>query len=94
MAALIAALEPLLPQRIEVAAAATVDGEKLQESCSELERLLGANDFASGQLFEDNAPLLRAGLGASYAPLAEALEAYDYPRAHEVLTAALAAAGR
>ena len=91
LAALIAAIEPLLPQQEEVAAAAAVDREKLQEICGELERLLGAHDFASGKLFEDNAPLLRAAFGESYALLAEALEAYDYPRAHEVLTAALAA---
>ena len=91
---MIAALEPLLPQCAAVPAAVTVDGDKLHEICVDLERLLSANDFASGQLFADNAPLLRAALGDSYAPLAEALEAYDYPRAHELLRAALGEAGQ
>jgi two-component system sensor histidine kinase/response regulator len=94
LAALVATIEPRLPQRPAVAAAATVDGEKLPKICSELARLLNDNDFASGKLFEDNAALLCAALGDDYTPLAAAIEAYDYPAAQALLTAALATAPR
>jgi two-component system sensor histidine kinase/response regulator len=94
LAALVAAIEPLLPQQTEVVAAPAVDDEKLREICGELERLLSAQDFASAKLFEDNAALLRAALGDDYGKLAAALEAYDYPAAHAVLTAALPGMGQ
>ena len=90
LSALIEAIAARLPQHAEPAAA-TVDQEKLRAICADLERMLAAADFGSGQLFADNAALLRAGLGDGYAALASAIEDFDYPGAHEALRAALAA---
>ena len=71
-------------------AAAPFDESRFRTVCAELERLLAADDFASGQLLETHAELLRSGLGEHYPWIVEAVSSFNFIAAHDWLKEALA----
>lgn len=86
---LIEAISARLPQDPVEVAQPRPDQARLVDACRRLVRLLGADDFASGQLFDANDALLRAGLGEDYPQIAEAIHNYDFPAALYRLTKAI-----
>ncbi|MFM7784151.1 MAG: ATP-binding protein, partial [Gammaproteobacteria bacterium] len=70
----------------------TADASELQRVFERLRAQLGNNDYASGYLLQENAALLRAGLGERYGRLANAVHEYDFVAALQVLDEAETAA--
>ena len=83
ISALVEALPP--EEAVEVAHDKDLDWEKARELVTQLEDLLGGDDAGAIDLFEDAAPLLRASLGDSAAPVEEPLSGWDFSTALEAL---------
>ncbi len=58
-----------------------VDRAELRLVCERLRAQLANNDYASGYLLQENATLLRAGLGERYGKLSNAVHDYDFASA-------------
>jgi HPt (histidine-containing phosphotransfer) domain-containing protein len=61
---------------------------RLQGVIEELEALLAEDNTRAGQVFQDNADLLRATLGGHYAPLSRLIELFEYEAALQTLRSA------
>ena len=89
---LIAAITPCLPtEALATAKAAAFDEETFTAICKELAAGLAVDDYGCGQLLEQHAALLRAGLGDHYAWIVEAIQGFDFAAAQDWLNEALAA---
>jgi CheY-like chemotaxis protein len=58
-----------------------IDRTRLKQICDELEERLARDDYASNEMFVENAELLRAGLGENHEWIAEAINGFNYPAA-------------
>ncbi len=79
-AELVDSLLQLLPRRTP-AAAAQIDKARLQEICRHLATLLAEDDFTSNQLIDENAALLKQGLGDGFDSVAAASRSFDFSEA-------------
>lgn len=64
-----------------------IERAELLRVCERLRAQLANNDYASGYLLQENATLLRAGLGERYGALASAVHDYDFAGALAVIEA-------
>ncbi|MDX9994445.1 MAG: PAS domain S-box protein [Rhodocyclaceae bacterium] len=87
---LLAALRGRSAAAADQPVAAPFDATRFRAICAELDRSLAADDFASRQLLETHAALLRAGLGEHYAWIVEAVDGFNFIAAHDWLQEALA----
>ncbi len=84
-------LQPLLgalqalPTFEVVPAGEPVDPQELARVRQQLEQLLAEDDMASAELFEQHAGVLRTSLGAAYPALEQAMRAFDFEQALEIL---------
>ena len=81
LADLVAAIARYLPEEDGLPAAEAIDREVLQKRCEQLAALLSTSDFAAQPLFEANKALFAGGLAEHYAPLARAMEDFDFAAA-------------
>jgi two-component system sensor histidine kinase/response regulator len=89
LAALIARLDARAAS--SEAPAVEVDRALLEQTLSELSKLLLASESEVVPLFESGAPLLKAAFPERFAPLSAAISAYDFEAAHRLLTEAASA---
>jgi two-component system sensor histidine kinase/response regulator len=80
LGSLVSQLERRLPAESGATSAppATVDRRELDAVCSALAQLLADGRFEAGALLERHRALLEAGLGNRFAPLASAMQSFDY----------------
>jgi two-component system, sensor histidine kinase and response regulator len=79
-----------LPVEETTSAAVEVDVVQLQALCTRLAAQLTSDDFTSGDTIEANAGLLRAALGAYFAPMADAVHNFNFATALDLLHKAVA----
>ncbi|WP_201212618.1 response regulator [Rhodocyclus purpureus] len=93
LAAQIEAIVAYLPVEAAPERPASVDDEQVSAVFVKLGRGLADDDFAVGQLFDENEPLLRAALGERFASLARTIGNYDFAIALTLLKEAAAERG-
>ncbi len=82
-----------LPPEEPTPATAAVDTVQLQTLCKRLSAQLMTDDFTSIDTFAANAQLMRAAMGESYAPMADAIHNFDFATALDLLRKAIASHG-
>jgi CheY-like chemotaxis protein len=83
--------QPLMALRPQ--ADSSIDVAKLREVCIRLITELAADDFASGQTFDENQALMRAALGEKYATISADIHDFNFSQAMEHLRDAVAGYG-
>jgi CheY-like chemotaxis protein len=88
LAVLVQTLGERLPARQVASMSKSVDTARLGALCRQLIECFDHDDFASGQLVDENSGLLRAVLGAHFEPFAKAVHDFDFGTALELLKTA------
>lgn len=81
---------PALPEAAALSSAA-VDPTQLKATCQRLAQLLIDSDFEAIAVWHAHEPMLRQGLGADFAAIAQAIESFEYETALKTLRAAVTA---
>jgi two-component system sensor histidine kinase/response regulator len=79
-----------LPASATDSAAAPLDPQAFEQACARLAELLGQSDSDAIVWWQDHTSVLRAGLQEHFAPIAQALEQYDFAVALDALHKAVA----
>ncbi len=85
---LVAALEKALPEEQAVSVVEKVDGERVRSVCAQLEKLLSEGDSEAGDLLEEHGGILKSAFPERFMELSEAVGAFRFEAALEILQAA------